>query len=127
MQSPTTSLSVVLCRIFSMFMGPLMLVVLTMKILTSQIGWATETDGLFGLTVGGLILARWIEFRLDDPRANFGVPARAREFRQYAIQTILVTGLIWLAANILGNHVLNAATLQRIDWMQPPVWPMPRV
>ena len=72
---PTTSLLVLVCRIFWMMLGPLLLALLAFTIIMKGNGWFTPADFAFLAVLGVLFLARWLEFREGNPLTSSGEPA----------------------------------------------------
>lgn len=96
----------ILCRVFWLMFGPLLLVVLTFIIATTGNGWLTPADWGFLGTLVALLIARWLEFRGGNPQTSEGQPATSAHLRRY-IMVVVVCGLgLWITANIIGNYVL---------------------
>lgn len=100
----TTSFPVALARVFWMMVGPMALVVLLIGILTKGSGWFTLTDFAFFTVLGGMLLARVIEFRGGNPLTDLGEPATPAHLRRYVIATLVVGLGVWVLANLIGNH-----------------------
>jgi hypothetical protein len=105
--SNTTRLIPVFSRLFWMIVGPLVLVLATYFIVNSGSGWTTTADLLFFVTLGGMILGRWFEFRGGNPETSTGDLATVADLRRYILTVIVVGPTVWAIANILGNHVLR--------------------
>lgn len=105
--SNTTRLIPVFGRLFWMIVGPLALVLATYFIVCSGSGWTTAADLMFFVTLGGMILGRWLEFLGGSPETSTGEPATARDLRRYIFMLVVIGPIVWAAANILGNHVLH--------------------
>jgi hypothetical protein len=101
------SLPVFLGRLFWMMVGPLILVLLAFTIVIKGSGWLTLPDLAFLGVLGSLLLARWLEFRGGNPQTSTGEPATSAHLRRYAISTIVLGVSAWVAANFVGNHLLN--------------------
>jgi hypothetical protein len=102
-----TSASAFLGRIFWMMAGPLCLTLLAFNIIQSGSGWLTWTDLAYLAVLGGMLLARWLEFRGGNPRTADGQPATWDHLRHY-VQAMVPIGLaVWAMANVMGNHLLN--------------------
>jgi hypothetical protein len=102
-----SSLSALFGRVFWMMVGPLSLVLLTFAIVQIGSGWLTWADCLYLAVLGGMVLARWQEFRRGSPRTTDGRPATRGDLRHY-VQTAVPVGVgIWVAANVVGNYVLD--------------------
>ena len=103
--STSTPLIPVLGRLFWLMAGPLGLVLTLYFIVTSGTGWTTLADLIYFLLLGGMVLGRWLEFRGGNPRDSLGEPVTAADLRRYALKVALVGPAVWVAANVLGNHV----------------------
>ena len=108
-QSPREidSLALFLCRIFWAGLGPVILVLVVMGIVTRGTGWTTPLDVLFAAVVVAMILARWCEQRSGAAVTLEGKPAGPLDFMRYWVRLLGVAAALWIAANIVGNHVLN--------------------
>jgi hypothetical protein len=100
------TLSALLSRVFWMLLGPLLLVVFAFQIINKGQGWFTPVDIAYLLVLGGMLLARWWEFRSGTAQTTMGEPATATDLRRYAITTVVVGLAVWIIANVFGNHVL---------------------
>ena len=102
-----TKLSAVFSRVFWMMIGPLCLALLAFTIVQIGSGWATWADFGYLAVLGGMLLARWLEFRQGNPQTADGQPATATHLRHY-IRAAIPLGLgMWVVANVIGNHWLN--------------------
>ena len=81
----TATLGDVLARLFWMMFGPILLAVFAYLIIKTGNGWLTRFDFAFLAILGGVILARWLEFRGGNPRTAEGEPATAAHLRRYVI------------------------------------------
>lgn len=104
---PTTSFVPVLGRIVWMMLGPLALVLLAVRIAYLGQGWLTGVDVAFLAVLGGVILARWLEFRGGNPQTATGEPATPDHLRRYSLAVLAVGLAVWVLANLLGNHWLS--------------------
>lgn len=105
--TPTTPLAAVLGRLFWMMLGPLTLGVAVYYILTSASGWRTVADIFFFAILGGMILGRWLEFRGGNPQTSTGEPASPAHLRRYVLFLVIGGPIVWLLANVIGNHLLS--------------------
>lgn len=103
---PTTSMHLLFARLFWMALGPMLLSVLTLSIIREGGGWFTPADFAFLAMLGGLPLARWLEFRGGDPRNSMGEPSLPGDLRRYVLRTLAIGLIAWLVANLIGNHWL---------------------
>lgn len=86
--------------------GPLVLLLITVGIVSSGSGWLTGLDAGFAVVAGLMLLGRWVEQRSGAATTFAGQPAGTSAFARYAMTVIATTALIWVIANAVGNHVL---------------------
>jgi hypothetical protein len=102
-----TSLSALFGRVFWMMIGPLALVLLAFTIVQIGSGWLTWADVGYLTVLGGMLWARWQEFRRGNAKTTDGQPATPTHWHRY-VQTTLPLGLgVWVIANVVGNHLLD--------------------
>ena len=102
-----SNLAVLFARIFCFLLGPMFLVLTAMGIVNSGSGWFTNLDALFACLVVLTVVSRWVEQRSGSATTAKGEPATMRDFRRYLRSVLLIATLVWVAANLLGNHVLH--------------------
>jgi len=102
-QSPTASSAV--ARLFWMMFGPMAMFVAIYLISSNGGGWLTVADIVFLTLLGGLLLARWVEFRGGNALTSTGEPATGEHIRRYALGAVILGLLVWIVANIIGNHM----------------------
>lgn len=103
---PTPS-SVLWGRFFWFFIGPAILLVLTMLIVNSGSGWLTVLDIAFFVVVGMMILGRWIEVHSGRGKTAYNdEPATPTHFRRYVAVMVPLALAIWTVANAVGNRML---------------------
>ena len=105
--SNTTPLTAVLGRLFWMMIGPMALLLTIYFIVTSGTGWTTTADLLHFVTLGGMILGKWMEFRGGSPETSTGEHATVADLRRYILMVVTAGPVVWVIANILGNYVLR--------------------
>jgi hypothetical protein len=105
--STQTPLSAVFGRLFWMMVGPLGLVLTTYFIVTSGTGWTTTADLIYFIILGGMILGKWLEFRGGSPLTSTGERATAADLRRFILMVVTAGPVVWVIANILGNHLLR--------------------
>jgi hypothetical protein len=103
---PVTSIFVLLARLTWCVLGPLVLGLTTITIVTRGSGWATSWNLLFALIVAAMIGGRWVEQRSGSATTLTGEPATPQDWRRYWHLLIPTAAGIWIAANALGNHIL---------------------
>ena len=102
-----TSFKVLLCRVFWCFGGPIILSFLTYKIAYAKDGWGTPSDIAFPIIVAATIAARWIGFRNGERSNTIGEVTTLAQLRSYSVKFMTGGLIVWIAANVLANHVLN--------------------
>jgi divalent metal cation (Fe/Co/Zn/Cd) transporter len=102
-----TSLTVLGARLMWVAVGPFALLFLAATIISRGTGWLTLLDALFGAVVALMILGRWVEQRSGAATTVTGQRATMRHCEHYVAILTLVAGAAWVAANVLGNHVLK--------------------
>jgi len=105
MHSP--SLTDVLARLLWIMVGPVFLAVFGYWIIKTGNGWFTPADFAFLGILAAMIVARWLEFRGGHPKTAEGEPATAAHLRRYAIGAAVVGLSLWVAVNLVANHVLT--------------------
>lgn len=93
-------------RVFWFMLGPGILFLCVVNIVMSSSGWLTAVDIVFALVVAGMLLARWLEFRAGNPRRSDGQPAQPGDLPKYVIGTTATALVVWIAANLAGNHLM---------------------
>ena len=102
-----SSLGVLFARFFGSLLGPMFLALTAMGIVNSGSGWFTKLDALFGCLLVLTVVCRWVEQRSGSATTGKGEPATMQDFWRYLRSVLLIAALIWVAANLLGNHVLH--------------------
>jgi len=102
----TSPLVALLGRVCWMLVGPLALVLFTYGIIRAGSGWVTWIDLGYFIVLGLMVGGRWLEFRGGNPLTSTGEPAKSEDLRRYTTTATGVGLAIWIAANILGNHIL---------------------
>lgn len=104
--SPHSSELVGVARIFWIMIGPAVLVLLGMGIVTRGNGWFTPQDIAFLAVLGVVVAARWYEFHGGSPQTSTGEPATPAHLRRFVL-CALTAGLgAWIVANLIGNYWL---------------------
>jgi len=97
--------AVLLGRLMWMILGPILSFSITYAIVTRE-GWFTIWDAAFGVVVAMMVGGRWVEQRSGSAMTATGEPATAEHFKRYVRVLLPLAGGAWVAANVLGNHVL---------------------
>lgn len=105
-QESSPSLAVLLARVFWMLLGPLFLFVLAFNITGKGAGWLTPVDIAYFIVLGGMLLARWVEFRGGNPQTTSGESATPQDLRRYVLMTLAIGFALWVIANLIGNYWL---------------------
>jgi hypothetical protein len=106
-QVVTTSMSIVVVHLLWICVGPFVLGCLLFGIAQSQSGWFTGLDLGLLIVVVLMLCARWIDQRSGQAITIEGEPSTSADFRRYVLVTPLVVGIAWIAANVIGNHILT--------------------
>jgi len=96
-----------LCRLMWMFIGPLSLGIIIYQTIARRDGWFVFRDVVFAAALALMIGARWLEVRSGAGETATGEPATMEHFRRYAAVLLPVTVVLWVAAKIIGNHMLR--------------------
>jgi hypothetical protein len=99
-------MSVLFGRFLWMMLGPCLLVMLAVSILTAGSGWLTGLDVLYFIVLAFTLLGRWWEFRGGNPLTSTGEPATMDHLRRYCVVMSSVAVGLWILANLVGNHWL---------------------
>lgn len=102
-----SSLRVLFARVTWTILGPFALLLLSVGIVSQGNGWATALDVCFGVVVGVMLLARWVEQRSGSATTLHGEPATPEQSKRYMIGLPCVAVALWGGANFLGNHILR--------------------
>lgn len=102
-QPPITSMSVLFGRLFWMFIGPALLAGLALQNLQNGHGWLTLADFAYFVVLGGIPLARWLEYQGGNAVTSIGEPANWAQFYRYSATVVVAGVLVWLVVNVLGN------------------------
>ncbi len=102
-----TSIAVLGTHIFWMALGPLLLLFALWGIVSSGSGWATVLDIVFFVVAGLMICSRWLDQRSGQGTTSAGDRSTWKDFRRYAWSLSIAAVSAWIAANLLGNHILN--------------------
>jgi hypothetical protein len=103
-----TSVRAFLVRLVWMLAGPLPLAVCALVIAQRHAGWLTPLALFYFLVLGGMLLGSWAEFRYDQPMTATGEPASMLHLGRYAIGSNIISLVIWVAANVIGNGVIHS-------------------
>ena len=100
----TSSNSSALARLFWMAVGPAILAVLAVIIVSQASGWFTLSNLAFLAVLAGMIFARWREFQGNNPTTSTGDPATPTDLHRYMLLTTLIGLCVWLTANLLRTY-----------------------
>lgn len=104
---PIGSMWVLLARLAWFLLGPVSAALLTYAIIHHGSGWLTGWDVAFLCVIAVMVLGRWAEMRSGVATTVSGAPATAAHFTRYVRGLLPVAAGVWLAANVLGNHILQ--------------------
>lgn len=103
---PTSSLTLLLARVFWIMLGPAVLFLLAIAVVQNPGGWFTVPDLAFLTVLSLTLLARQLEFRGGHPRTATGEPATAADLKRYS-RFALSLGLgTWVLANLVSNYLV---------------------
>lgn len=108
MSTDSTPTYVGLARLYWMFIGPMTSALICFRIVTHPSGPFTLTDVAFFLSIGGLMLARWAEFRSGAPQTAEGEPAAPEHLRRYCLAVPCVGAIAWIVAKIVGGFLVES-------------------
>ncbi len=103
------SVGLLLARLMWMLGGPLLLLVLLYWTVSTGRGWLTLWDGMYWVVTAAMIACRWLEIRSGVALTATGEPATWVHFRRYAEVLLAVAAVAWVAANLVGNHLLHGS------------------
>jgi hypothetical protein len=102
----SSSITLLLARIFWMMFGPFLLLVFAASLATKGSDWFSPLSIAFLIVLAVIVAARYYEFSKGDSHTSTGEPATLNDLRRY-ILVILPLGLgIWIAANVIGNYLI---------------------
>ena len=100
----TSSNSAALARLFWMAVGPMILSLLTVIIVSRTSRWLSLSSVAFLVVLGGMIFARWWEFQGNNPKTSTGDPAMPADLHRYVLFTALVGLCLWVVANLFRSY-----------------------
>jgi len=89
-------------RLYWMFLGPMLLLLVAIAVVNDSGGWVTPKSLVFLGMLALLLVCRWAEFHAGDARTAEGEPATQAHLRRYLLVAGLIGGTAWLAANLVG-------------------------
>lgn len=101
---PVTSGWLLFARSYWMMFGPALLFILTIQIIRGADVALSIVDGIYFVGLGGILLARWFEFRKDQSLDSYGEPMKPGDLQRFVVRTILVEIAIWVVAKLLGIY-----------------------
>jgi hypothetical protein len=96
-----------LCRLMWMFIGPLSLMIIGYQTVAHGDGWLAFRDVVCTITLALIIGGKWLELRSGKAETATGEPATIVHFKRYVMILLPLTAVLWIAAKIVGNHVLR--------------------
>ena len=96
-----------LCRLIWIFIGPLSLGVIVYQTVSQKDGWLAPRDIVFAASLALMIGARWFEVRSGAGETATGEPATIEHFKRYVMILLPLAAVLWIAAKVLGTHVLR--------------------
>ena len=98
---------VILSRIMWMIFGPILSIGIIYAIVTNANGWFTIWDAAFAVVIGLMLGSRSIEQQSGTAMTATGEPATTEHFERYVKTLLPVAAVVWVATNVLGNHILT--------------------
>lgn len=102
-----TKVTPLAARMVWFFFGPMVLMFTLWGIVSEGTGWLTVLDAVYLAIVVAMVGARWIEQRSGQAMTATGQRATWADFRRYATVLVPVAVGAWIAANAVGNHLLD--------------------
>jgi hypothetical protein len=102
--SQTTLVLALFGRLTWMMFGPISLAVTTFLVVSKGGGWFTPADFAHFAVLGAMLLGRCLEFGGGNPQTAEGQPATRAHLRRYLLVAGVIALVVWVAANIVGNH-----------------------
>jgi hypothetical protein len=102
-----TNFSVLLSRVMWTLLGPGFLAILTYRIVSDGTGWLTVLDACYGVVLLLMIGGRWRELSSGAGTTITGEAVTVAHLRRYILIVAPAAVAVWIAANAVGNHVLN--------------------
>jgi hypothetical protein len=104
---PISSLAVLGARLTWIMLGPLALLGIIWGIVSQGTGWFTRLDAAFAVTVGLMVLGRWVEQRSGTGTTLTGEPTTPEQVKRYITRLPPLAAAVWIIANVVGNHVVK--------------------
>lgn len=95
-----------LARLSWAAIGPLGMFALTVFIVKEGTGWVTVLDALFFLFAGLMIWGKRAEQSSGVATRFDGEPLTPDDYRRFVRRAVVTSSIIWVSANVVGNHVL---------------------
>lgn len=99
-----TPARVLLARIYWIMFGPLFLFMLAYQMATRNDGWTAGSDILYLVFLAGLMIARWLEYRVGSPDSTTGQVLSRTSLVHYCVLAVSLGMIVWIVANIVGNR-----------------------
>lgn len=104
MTSKSEPMYAVLPRFFWMMLGPAILGLIAIHIADEGNTWFGNADIGFYAVLAGVVLARWLDFQLGDPKTAYGQPATTEMLMRYVPAAILCGVGVWIIAKLAGRY-----------------------
>ncbi|MFH1417304.1 MAG: hypothetical protein ABII12_03345 [Planctomycetota bacterium] len=96
---------VLLGRLVWVILGPMFALLITC-VIVNRAGWFTPWDAALGIVVALMVGGRWVEQRSGSAMKATGEPATVEHYKRYVRVLLPLAAGVWVAANVLGNHIL---------------------
>lgn len=95
-------------RLFWMMLGPAILFLIALQIADKGDSWFARADVVFYSVLGGIIFARWLDFRIGIPKTAYGQPATHDILHRYVPAALLCGVAVWIVAKLIGKFALGS-------------------
>jgi hypothetical protein len=97
----------VLARLFWMLVGNAILLFSLIFLLHNKGGWLHTADVVFWITVGVLVLVRYLDIRFCNGLTAAGAPASRQHWVKYVVMLLVVSTTTWVLAHA-ANYLFVA-------------------
>jgi hypothetical protein len=91
-------------RIYWMFLGPMLLLLVAFSLVSGDGDWLSPKSLAYVGMLVLVIFCRWAEFHAGSATTAEGEPATAAHLRRYAIFATVIGSAVWIAANLVGAY-----------------------
>jgi hypothetical protein len=91
-------------RLYWMFLGPMLLLLVAVSLVKGGGDWLSPQSLAFVGMFVFLLVCRWAEFHAGGATTAEGEPATAAHLRRYLLVATLIGSVIWVAANLVAAY-----------------------